>query len=233
MIDYIWLDDKSPIINQLPRSFKSAAILLHPFIQMPLGWEQNKRKNEYEHIYPTDKEILLGGKPVSWETIIHQSGLKNPEEMAVALKTSIGALRREYAREDLAEKLNSSIKSGLYYPNEDFPSVFLITDLIKVLSSKRATQLSYSDPLLDQSGVLKIKHINSLEICELSLNELMIMDENMDFAFMNVFDSFITILMVKEDNINDIVKSMNWEAIVCDKNTYVNWYSKAYDKRRV
>lgn len=228
MLDYIWLDDKSPIVKQIPRNFKSAAILLHPFIQMPLGWEQNKRKNEYEHIYPTDEEILLSGKPVSWETMIHQSGLKNLEELAIALKTSIGALRGKYAREDLAEKLNSSIKSDLYYPYEDYPTVFLITDLLNVLSSKGATQLSYSDPLLDKSGVLEIKNINPLEACELSLNELMITDENMDFAFMNVFDSFITIIMVKDDNINDIVKSMNWEAIVCDKNTYVNWYSKAY-----
>ncbi|GMB75753.1 hypothetical protein BCER1_21540 [Bacillus cereus] len=39
MLDYIWLDDKSPILEQLPRNFKSAAILLHPFIQMPLEWE--------------------------------------------------------------------------------------------------------------------------------------------------------------------------------------------------
>ncbi|RDW14949.1 DUF2711 family protein [Oceanobacillus chungangensis] len=227
MLDYIWLDDKSPIVKQIPRNFKSAAILLHPFIQMPLRWEQNKRKNEYEHIYPTDEEILLSGKPVSWETMIHQSGLENLEELAIALKTSTGALRGKYAREDLAEELNSSIKSDLYYPYEDFPTVFLITDLLDVLSSKGATQLSYSDPLLDKSGVLEIKNINPLEAGELSLNELMITDENMDFAFMNVFDSFITIIMLKDDNINDIVKSKNWEAIVCDKNTYVNWYSKA------
>ena len=43
MLDYIWLDDKSPILSQLPNNFKSAAILLHPFIQMPFGWGKNKR----------------------------------------------------------------------------------------------------------------------------------------------------------------------------------------------
>ena len=45
LLDYILLDDKSPILAQLPSTFKSAAILLHPFVQMPLGWEKSMRKN--------------------------------------------------------------------------------------------------------------------------------------------------------------------------------------------
>jgi hypothetical protein len=232
MLDYIWLDDNSPILDQLPRNFKSAAILLHPFVQMPMGWGQNKRENEredeHEHIYPTDEEILKYGKLVSWEEIIHKSELTTLEELAVALKTSIVALRKEYAREDLADKLKSSMKSDLYYPDEDFPTVFLVNDLLNLLSSKEAKKLSYSDPILDKSGNVEFKNLNTLGVNELALKEVMITDENMDFAFMNVYDSFITIIMAKDDNINDIVNSMNLEAIVCDKNTYINWYSKAY-----
>ena len=227
MLNYIWLDDKSSIINQLPRKFKSAAILLHPFIQMPLGWEQNKRKNEFEHIYPTDAEILLSGKPVSWETIVHQSGLRNIEELAIALKTSIGALRKEYAREDLADKLNSSIKSDLYYPNEDFPTVFLVNDLLTVLSSKGAKSFSFSDPIQDKSGNVDFKNLDPSKVSELAQNEVIIADEHLDYAFMNVIDSFITIIMAKDFSINDIVKSMKWEALECNKNTNINWYSKA------
>lgn len=228
MLDYIWLDDNSPILDQLPGHFKSAAILLHPFVKMPVGWGQNKRENEYEHIYPTDEEILKYGKPISWEEIIDKSELSTYEELAVALKTSIAALRREYAREDLADKLKSSIESDLYYPDEDFPTVFLVKDLLNLLSSKGTKILNYSDPILDKSDNIELKDLTALGVCELSLKELMITDENMDFAFMNVYDSFITITMAKDDNISDIVKSMNLEAIVCDKNTYINWYSKAY-----
>ena len=228
MLEYIWFDDKSPILNQLPKNFKSAAILLHPFIQMPLGWEKSKRKNEFEHIYPTDQEILQSGKPISWETMRKQSGLNNLEELAIALKSSIGALNENYLRKDLAKKLVACIKDDLYYPYEDFPSVFLITDLLNVLSSKGAKQLSYSDPLLDKSEIVDVNQLDPLKIFELALNELLITDENMDFAFMNVYDSFITIIMGKDDTLNDIVKTMSLEAIICDKNTYINWYSKAY-----
>lgn len=227
MLDYIWLEYRSPILNQLPNNFKSAAILLHPFIQMPMGWGENNRENEHEHIYPTDAEILQYGKPVSWRRMLHESGLTTLEELAVALLTSISALRREYAREDLAKRLNSSIKNDLYYPDEDFTTVFLINDLLKILASKGSKQLFYSDPLLDNSGILENKKIASLEVCELSLKELIITDENMDFAFINVYDSFITILMAKDEDIMDIVKSMKWEAIECDEKTYINWYSEA------
>ncbi|MEH7096045.1 DUF2711 family protein [Neobacillus vireti] len=228
MLDYIWLNDKSPILNQLPNKFKSAVILLHPFVKMPLGWGKNNRKNDDEHIYPSDKDILEYGKPVSWKTMLHESGLTSLGELAIALKTSIGALRKQYARKDLAERLLSSIKDDLYYPNEDFTSIFLITDLINVLESKGANQLSYSDPILDKSGTINPKCITPLDFSELSLKELMITDENMDFAFMNVYDSFITILMAKDENIEEIVKVINCETIVCDKDTYINWYSQAY-----
>nr|WP_204500745.1 DUF2711 family protein [Aquibacillus albus] len=225
MLDYIWLDDNSPILDQLPHNFTSAAILLHPFVQMPMGWGQNKRENE--HIYPTDEEILKYGKPVSWDAIINKSKLSTYEELAVALKTSIAALRREYAREDLADKLKSSMESDLYYLDEDFPTVFLVNDLLNLLSSKGAKKLSYSDPILDKRGNIELKNLNALGVSELSLKEVMITDENMDFSFMNVYDSFITIIMAKGNDINNIVSSINLEAIVCSKNTYINWYSKA------
>lgn len=228
ILDYIWINNNSPVLEQIPDHFNSAAILLHPFVQMSIGRGQNKQVNKEEPTYPTDEEILEYGKPVRWAEIINNSELKTFEELAVALKTSIAALSREYAREDLAETLKASMKSDLYTPDEDFPTVFLVNDLLKLLSSKGAKQLSYLDPILDNSGIVELKDLDALSVSDLSLNEIMISDENMDFAFMNVFDSFITVLMAKDTNINDIVQSMDLEAIVCDENTYMNWYSNAY-----
>ncbi|MGM1513212.1 DUF2711 family protein [Bacillus cereus group sp. BceL212] len=224
MLDYIWLNDKIPILNQLPNNFKSAAILTHPFVQMPLGWEQTKRKNPHQHIYPSDEEILKLGIPIKWDKMINNCGLTNHKELAIALKTSIGALRKKYAKEDLADKLNSKFKPDLYYPAEDSTSVFLISDILKILGSKRANHLYFSAPVIEDAGVLKINDITSLEICDLSPNELILTDENMDFAFMSVYDSFITLFLAKNENINDIVQLMNLEAIICDEKTYINWY---------
>ncbi|XZF74102.1 DUF2711 family protein [Bacillus sp. AL-1R] len=224
MLNYIWLDDKSPILNQLPKSFKSAAILFPPFIQMPLGWEKNNRNNEFEHIYPSDEEILKLAKQVSWKSIMQESDLTNFSELAIALKTSISALKEQYAREDLAEKLNSNLKQDCFYPDEDEISLFLIRDIKKVLESKGAKYFSYANPILDENGTLEIEKLVSLYNSKLSLKEVIISDENMNFAFMSVFDSFITIFMARDRKIDDIVKKMGWEAIVCDDKTYINWY---------
>ncbi len=64
MLDYIWFDDESPILKQIPVEYSSAALIFSPFIQMPEGWEKAKRKHDYEHIYPNDDEIRRKGKAV-------------------------------------------------------------------------------------------------------------------------------------------------------------------------
>ncbi|MFB7142906.1 DUF2711 family protein [Gottfriedia sp. NPDC056225] len=224
MLDYIWLNAESPILNQLPSGFKSAVILFHPFIQMPKDWEQNKSINECEHIYPSDEEILHLGKQVSWMSMMHDCGFTTFNEIAIALKTSIGAFKKQYIRDDLAEKLNTQIKKNCFYPNEDDTSIFFIQDLKIVLESNGAKYFSYSDPLLDKSGVLEIEKLTPLEIGDLALKELIITDENMEFAFMNVYDSFISIFMTRDEKIDEIVKRMGWEAIICDDKTYIDWY---------
>ena len=66
--------------------------------------------------------------------------------------------------------------------------------------------------------------MSSLEIANLSPNESIITDENMDFAFMGIYDSFVTLLLAKDANIEDTIKSLNLEALICDKQTYLNWF---------
>jgi Protein of unknown function (DUF2711) len=43
LLDYIRLDTKCTILSQIPDNFSSAAILLHPFVEMPSGWTQRKK----------------------------------------------------------------------------------------------------------------------------------------------------------------------------------------------
>jgi hypothetical protein len=45
---------------------------------------------------------------------------------------------------------------------------------------------------------LPIKNVTQLEICELAPVELDISDEGMDYAFLSVYDSFITLFLSKE-----------------------------------
>jgi hypothetical protein len=104
--------------------------------------------------------------------------------------------------------------------------VFLLDGLLKIIASKGANKLYFSAPVFDESGYLNINDTNPLGICDLSCNELIVTDENMDFAFMSLYDSFTTLLFAKEENIEHIVQSMNFEAIICDQRTYVDWFFK-------
>ncbi|WP_375545266.1 DUF2711 family protein [Niallia taxi] len=226
LLDYIWIDDRSPILKQLPSNFKSAAILLHPFIQMPSGWEVIKRENTCQHIYPSNEEASTIGKSVSWRKIMSYSGLESYKALALALLTSICALKKDYKREDLSNKLNSSLKPDLYYPTDDSTSVFLLDRLLKVLSSKGACRLYYLDPILDNCGELNINETTALDISNLLYKEIIVTDENRDFAFMSLYESFTTLLFARDKNIEHIVRSMNCEAIICDETTFINWYFK-------
>lgn len=224
LLKYIWLKDKKPILKQLPRTFKSAALLLHPFVQMPSGWEESIRENSYQHIYPSDEEILTIGKPVPWQKVMLDCGFASSEEVALALITSIGAFIEKYRREDLADRLNLHLRPDYFYPTEDHTSVFLMDRLLKVMGSNGAKELYFSDPISGDNGLLTINDTSSLDLCDLSGHELIVTDENRDYAFMSLYDSFITLLIAKDEHIGDIVQTMKFEAIICDQKTSVNWY---------
>lgn len=221
-MDYIWFDDKSSIKNQLPRNFKSAAIIFSPFIQMPSNWVNFKQKNQFEVKYPSDEEILRYGKAIPWKAIEQESSFNNHKELAIALKTSILALKPEYSRIDLMEKIK--LKRNIYYPSEDSLSPLLIKDFLNVISSKGANNLYFSAPTQNKSGMLQIKTTTPLSICDISNGELMLADENFEFAFLSLYDSFTTLFLTREENIANIIQTLNWEAVICDDNTRINWY---------
>jgi hypothetical protein len=41
---------------------------------------------------------------------------------------------------------------------------------------------------------------------------------------MNVYDSFITLMLTNLQDPIEIVKEKGWEAIVCSQDTKINWY---------
>jgi len=225
-LDYIRLDWDLPILPQLPNGFKSAAILFHPFIQMPYGWEKSKRENPYQHIYPSDEEMINLGEPISWKEVMSKINLKSYKELSLALQTSTYAIRYKYKRKDLANLLNSylEITPDLYYPDSDRTSLFIVNSLLKVLCSKEANTLYFSEPIHDTNGSFEVRDMSPLKIGNLSPNDLVITDENMDFAFMSIYDSFTTLLLAKDINIENTIKSVNLEALICDKETSLSWF---------
>ncbi|MED1203014.1 DUF2711 family protein [Heyndrickxia acidicola] len=224
MLEYIQFNNTSSILKQLPEPFESAAILLHPFVKMPDGWEDTKREYPYQIIYPSDEEILSFGTPVMWRTVMDKCQISTYEDMELALKTALGALGKEQAREDLKDQLNSIYRPNLYIPVEDSLPALLLKDILSVLGSKEAKTILFSEPIYHRNGKLVIQDTTPLEICNITDRELLLTDENNDFAFMSVYDSCFTLFLAKEKNISSIIESMNWEAILCNKDTFLDWF---------
>ncbi|PUB08210.1 DUF2711 family protein [Paenisporosarcina sp. OV554] len=218
MLEYIQLD-VSPILSQISNHFKSAAFLLHPFVQMPDGWEKRKRERPFQHIYPSDEEILNIGKPVSWNQISQQSDL-TLQEVGIAVHD------HRDKRPDLTNQLRTCFNSDFYYPREDKISVFLLNDIVNVLGSKGADFVLYSAPLEGEKGRLKIEEIKLEEMSDLTPAEFMLMDDKLEFAFISEYDAYTTLFLTKDDNISEIIRRMNWEATICDNKTTLNWFSQ-------
>jgi hypothetical protein len=133
------------------------------------------------------------------------TGIQSFEELAIALKTSISAFKPEFARPDLAALLNKNLPEDLYYPREDNISEFFISDILDILGSNGAESVIYSDPIFDQSGQLQIKNVTELQICGLAPAELIITDERMDYAFLSVYVSFITLFLSRHKKLEEII----------------------------
>lgn len=218
MLEYIRLDN-SPILSQISNHFRTAAFLHHPFVLMPDGWEKRKRERRFQHIYPSDEEILNIGKPVSWNQISQQNDL-TLQEVGIALHDHRGN------RPDLTNQLLASFDSDFYYPREDKISVFLLNDILNVLGSKGADFVLYSEPIEGGKGKLKIEEIKLEEVSDLTPAEIMLMDENLEFAFISEYDAYTSLFLTKDANIGEIIRRMNWEATICDSKTTSTWYSQ-------
>lgn len=226
MLDYIWIDDKTSILNQVKGQYKYALIITNPFIQMPQGWYNNKKISGLEYTYPTNEEIIEYGKPVLWSQILKLTKLEDLRSLALAMKTYISALNKFYARSDLMEKLKLGLQEDVYLPNEDKISQFLIPTIIEVFKSRGITKIQYSEPIFDTSGEILVDDITIQNFYEMAPSEIIVTDETNDTAFLSVYDSFITLMLTNDINTKETILSAGWEAIECNEDTMINWYLK-------
>ncbi|WP_251034443.1 MULTISPECIES: DUF2711 family protein [unclassified Bacillus (in: firmicutes)] len=54
--------------------------------------------------------------------------------------------------------------------------------------------------------------------------EMVIADEHLNAAFMGVYDSFTTLFLMKDQDIAGIVRTANWEAVICTQSTCIDWF---------
>ncbi|USQ52672.1 DUF2711 domain-containing protein [Bacillus velezensis] len=224
LLETLHFEEGVPILRQLPKPFTSAAFLLHPFVRMPDGWEEQKRKRPYEHMYPSDEEIIAMGRPVSWQTVMTVCGLRSEKETALALMTAATALRDEYAHLESARLFNR-LHPDLFLPSDDVTSPFLIPGLLDVFRSKGIKRCTYYEPV-EEKGIISLNQTAASDVCGLLRADMIIADEKRRAAFMSIYDSFTTLFLMEDQDMPSVIRAMSWEAVICSDTACINWYSQ-------
>ncbi|BBA77176.1 MULTISPECIES: DUF2711 family protein [Bacillus] len=224
MLETLHFEEGVPILRQLPKPFTSAAFLLHPFVRMPDGWKEQKRKRPYEHMYPSDEEIIAMGRPVSWQSVMTVCGLRSEKETALALMTAATALRDEYAHPESARLFNR-LHPDLYLPSDDVTSPFLIPGLLDVFRSKGIKRCTYYEPV-EEKGIFSLNQTAASDVCGLLRADMINVDEKRRAAFMSIYDSFTTLFLMEDQDMPSVIRAMSWEAGICSDRACINWYSQ-------
>lgn len=171
-MDYIWLNQNldTPILEQASGEFRSAALLFHPFVQMPNKWADNKRQHPSDYVFPTIEEQLSLGTPIRWNDMLKKSELKSYEQLAISLLTSISALNEATANEQWATELNEALNDDLFSPPEDTISVYLFEQMIALFQQMGSRHIHYTNPILNNNGKVEIASATPERLAKITRN---------------------------------------------------------------
>ncbi|MCH7322577.1 DUF2711 domain-containing protein [Solibacillus sp. MA9] len=206
---YIWIEHIDPILSQIPDYYKSAALILHPFVEMPEHFIQ----------YPTTEQQMQYGKPVRWETICQLCHFKRKEDVLLALLSDSDALLEPYARPDLVEQLHKYLPKNIFFPTSDETSPLLWPAFLKLLIKSNSKKLYWSSPIIQQSSVLPLDFVEPELFVNLPEQELLVSNETMSIVWLSRFDSFVTTYLSNTALNVPLLKSLALETIICDENT--------------
>ncbi|WP_421385307.1 DUF2711 family protein [Bacillus salacetis] len=221
--------ERESLMGNLPEGYTFAAKIFFPFIKMPDDWESDKSDSPHQY-FPIKEHILKYGTPISWESLKNKCGFKSLGETSKAVIASVfgGYVRETYRRQDLAKRLERVLENQTYYPMEDQISIFLIDDIVTILSSNGAEYLHFLTihgdkeiyPLDEISTDIKVR------LCSHD-GPTAITDENGDFVFTCYFDEVSAIFFAKQDAA-DLLSQTQLEGIIFDDSTPIIWEDHSY-----
>ena len=239
------------IINSFRGEFKSCFILFHPFLQIkgenesmdrvsssqedyiPDDFKELfKEKNLPSNVaiyssnpnYPEEDEIIQKGISISWKEILNKSDeLVSYEDIQKGLKTSIGAYRRIFQREDLMKSLKELLNENRYWaPKEDeinTTTKLLIFQIFKFLSITRAVNLIYNEEIKP----IDLENLDEISFCQ-SFNSTVVHSLDKEVVFSQDRDTFFCLMLTKtEETMQKIITHFQPEGILCNETTSLPW----------
>jgi len=175
--------------------------------------------------YPAREDIIAFAEPLKWKDILYNSGFENYNELNLALRTSIGALRSEYERKDLQEKLDEfTTTNRIFHPVEGRISVLSLLSIYKCLTDLGKTKLVITDEFFQDRKTIDLLELNATDFVLQLHGYMYYFPEDRSLLFTIEWDSFFYLICGAQDLLEKIIPQYGFEGFYSNSETTHNWY---------
>lgn len=232
--------------------FDSCFILFHPFLKMKQedeteiertsSREANTVPDEFAEFfkelnlpanaviytsnqnYPEEKRIIESGIEISWNQVIEQTNnLNSYQEIQKALKTSIGAYRKIFQRNDLFNHLQEYLKKQkIWSPKEDIINTLTKKKIFQIFRLLNLNKI-INDNFKEEKIPIDIGKMSEFDFCDI-MNSFFICSLDKDVMIVQNRDTFFCLLLTrKKETMQKILESIELEGILCSEETSLPW----------
>ena len=175
--------------------------------------------------YPSEKEISTKGTIVTWAVVRKGAGFNSNSELCKALKTSIGAYNLEFARPDLAKKLETFVKKAkLWVPGEGAFDVLTSLKIYHTFVSLGKKFIVIVDEHYQTKRELNLNDLTAEEFTqEIGGKDYYIYSADKSILFSVDWDSFFFLICSTSTLLKRIIESQEFEGFFAGPMTTHGW----------
>jgi len=188
--------------------------------------EANREIYSYDNErYPADKDIFREGKAIPWKNIVNDSTLTGYAELNTALRTSIGALNRNFTRPDLMEKLNNfTDRESIYHPTEGAFGMLSKMAIYKAFKLLGKNQIMITDEFYENTSTVNLDQLTEYEFCdEIGGKDYYLYSADKETLFTIEWDSFFFLIATDQNKMDQLIASNLFEGFLCNDDTDHYW----------
>jgi Protein of unknown function (DUF2711) len=207
-----------PLLQAYGSRFNAAFIALHPFFRMPISdhWQ------DLDGSYPDDVFIRKYGQPVYWRTIMQDINCQDLRKFYIGMRTSIGALRKEYEDKETAKLISEyTDQVDIYHPNEGMIEPLIVEAISQYVSQGQSEKILYLPEFKKEPEEFSSKSL--IQNCDERFLRGSFFDVNVTRLVTVDWDDFFTVFYGSSELINSLQEHQILEGFFCDCETGHNW----------
>ena len=205
------------ILEYYDGQFECVYVLLSPFMR-PTSVSTDRFCPEK---WPSKQELIEGVSPVSWKEIIELTALNSIDEVDIALRTSIGGLKKKFENEKLSNILCQLTESdNIIHPSEGDVSPLIENTVYDSLQAIGQEWLWVGDEFCTER---KLTWIEDLKGCNEAPSHACFFTPDKKVLITTHWDSHFSFLCSSKSTIEQILKYGEFEGFYCTSETEVYW----------